>query len=150
MNTKPRGRELGLPFPGQTGPFNAITDVPGVLVGYCTRDGQTPDGKTIKTGVTAVLPRGYHPQPQPVWAGAAVFCYYGRFLSTVMKASKRCAARASNLPFLMPDQPSATAVGTSCDGSARRRRVGTHSSSIRRIGCEALVGGFEHRYGSLA
>ena len=44
-------------------------DLSGVLVGYATLDGQSPDGKTIKTGVTAVLPRGYHPQPQPVWAG---------------------------------------------------------------------------------
>lgn len=49
---KPRGRELGLPFPGQTGPFNALTDVPGVLVGYATLDGHAHDGKIIKTGVT--------------------------------------------------------------------------------------------------
>ena len=31
--SKPRGRDLGLPFPCETGPFNAITDVPGVEVG---------------------------------------------------------------------------------------------------------------------
>lgn len=67
MASKPRGRDLGLPFPGTTGPFNAITDVPGVLVGYSTLDGTAPNGKTIKTGVTALLPRGYHPEPQPVW-----------------------------------------------------------------------------------
>ena len=33
---KPRGRDLGLPFPGTPGPHNAITDVAGVEVGYAT------------------------------------------------------------------------------------------------------------------
>ncbi len=79
---KPRGRELGLPFPGQTGPFNAITDVPGVLVGYATLDGHAHDGKIIKTGVTAILPRGYHPQPQPVWAGIHRFNGNGEMTGT--------------------------------------------------------------------
>ena len=79
---KPRGRELGLPFPGQTGPFNAITDVPGVLVGYATLDGRAHDGKFIKTGVTAILPRGYDPQPQPVWAGSHRFNGNGEMTGT--------------------------------------------------------------------
>ena len=79
---KPRGRELGLPFPGQTGPFNAITDVPGVLVGFATLDGQSADGKTIKTGVTAILPRGYLPEPQPVWAGIHRFNGNGEMTGT--------------------------------------------------------------------
>ena len=34
--TRPRGRELGIPFPGTTGPLNAITDVPGIAVGHVT------------------------------------------------------------------------------------------------------------------
>ena len=34
--TRPRGRELGIPFPGTTGPLNTITDVPGVAVGHVT------------------------------------------------------------------------------------------------------------------
>ncbi len=80
--TKPRGRELGLPFSGQTGAFNAITDVPGVLVGYATLDGRSSDGKTIKTGVTAILPRGYHPEPQPVWAGFHRFNGNGEMTGT--------------------------------------------------------------------
>ena len=71
--TKPRGRELGLPFPGQTGVDNAITDVPGVEVGFCTRlegDGPLVHGKgPVRSGVTAVLPLGRLPEPQPVWAG---------------------------------------------------------------------------------
>jgi len=71
--TKPRGRDLGLPFPGETGQYNAITDVPGVEVGYCTRiEGDQPlvQGKgPVRSGVTAILPLGRQPEPQPVWAG---------------------------------------------------------------------------------
>ena len=70
---KLRGRELGLPFPGRTGEHNAITDIPGVEVGYCTRiEGEGPlvQGKgPVRSGVTAILPLGREPDPQPVWAG---------------------------------------------------------------------------------
>lgn len=59
---RPRARHLGLPFPGEPGPFNAITDVPGVEVGYQTliTDAATsPEGcATARTGVTVVLPLG--------------------------------------------------------------------------------------------
>ena len=58
---RPRGRELGIPFPGQTGPLNAITDVPGIAVGHVTLiegEGKLIPGKgPIRTGVTAILPR---------------------------------------------------------------------------------------------
>jgi len=55
--TKPRARNLGIPFEGATGQFNAITDVKGVEVGYTTLI--SGDGKTaIRTGVTAILPQG--------------------------------------------------------------------------------------------
>ena len=63
--TKPRARDLGLPFPGTPGPFNAITDVPGVEVGFCTL---TDPSRAMRTGVTAILPRP-GTTPQPVWAG---------------------------------------------------------------------------------
>ena len=63
---KPRARDLGLPFPGTPGPFNAITDVPGVRVGFCTL---TDPARRMRTGVTAVLPRPDSGTPQPVWAG---------------------------------------------------------------------------------
>lgn len=63
---RPRARDLGLPFPGTPGPFNAITDLPGVEVGFCTL---TDPALGMRTGVTAVLPRGKSPEPQPVWAG---------------------------------------------------------------------------------
>jgi len=57
-----RGRELGLPFAGSCGPHNAITDVPGVEVGTVTLikgDGPLIVGQgPVRTGVTAILPRG--------------------------------------------------------------------------------------------
>lgn len=58
---KPRARELGLAVPGRPGPNNAITDVPGVRVGYRTLDGVAANGKPIKTGVTAILPVAWSP-----------------------------------------------------------------------------------------
>src|SRR5690348_7408517 len=36
QTTRPRGRDLGIPFPGKTGPNNAITDVDGIAVGHVT------------------------------------------------------------------------------------------------------------------
>jgi len=57
-----RGRDLGIPFEGATGPANAITDVAGVEVGQVTRiegEGKRDVGKgPIRTGVTVVLPHG--------------------------------------------------------------------------------------------
>ena len=74
MNEKKiRGRQLGLPFEGETGEFNAITDVPGVLVGSKTLiSGSLPmiQGKgPIRTGITSILPKGFNKEPQPIWAG---------------------------------------------------------------------------------
>jgi len=60
--TKPRARDLGIPFEGTPGAFNAITDVKGVEVGYTTiieGQGKLVSGKgPIRTGVTAILPKG--------------------------------------------------------------------------------------------
>jgi D-aminopeptidase len=50
-----RARDLGIPLDGTPGPHNAITDVPGVTVGYSTLN---PGDGTACTGVTAILPRG--------------------------------------------------------------------------------------------
>lgn len=63
---RPRARALGLPLPGTPGPLNAITDVPGVTVGLTT----LIEGASIRTGVTAVLPRPAADLLNPVWAGA--------------------------------------------------------------------------------
>ncbi len=55
--TKPRARDLGVPFEGRHGANNAITDVKGVEVGYTTLN--TGEGeKAVRTGVTAILPQG--------------------------------------------------------------------------------------------
>jgi L-aminopeptidase/D-esterase-like protein len=60
--TKPRARDLGVPFDGTPGANNAITDVKGVEVGHTTLisgEGKLEVGKgPVRTGVTAVLPRG--------------------------------------------------------------------------------------------
>ncbi|RGE18974.1 P1 family peptidase [Leucobacter sp. wl10] len=57
LGTAPtRARDLGIPFEGEPGPWNAITDVPGLEVGYVTI---LEDGPAVaRTGVTAILPRG--------------------------------------------------------------------------------------------
>jgi D-aminopeptidase len=60
--TKPRARDLGIPFDGNPGPLNAITDVKGVEVGHTTLisgEGALKVGVgPVRTGVTAILPRG--------------------------------------------------------------------------------------------
>lgn len=61
---KPRARELGIPFEGTPGEFNAITDVKGVTVGYST----IIEGETARTGVTMIHPRGRE-EKTPVFAG---------------------------------------------------------------------------------
>ena len=55
--TKPRARDLGVPFDGMPGAVNAITDVKGVEVGYTTLNSGEGE-KAIRTGVTAILPQG--------------------------------------------------------------------------------------------
>src|SRR5262245_51613770 len=62
LQTKPRARDLGIPFEGTPGPLNAITDIKGVEVGHSTiisGEGTLKTGTgPVRTGVTAVLPRG--------------------------------------------------------------------------------------------
>jgi D-aminopeptidase len=62
---RPRARALGIPFAGRPGPWNAITDVPGVEVGYVT----LIEGDAVRTGVTALHPRGPAGTGDPVAAG---------------------------------------------------------------------------------
>jgi D-aminopeptidase len=60
--TEPRARDLGVPFDGTPGMFNAITDVKGVEVGHTTLISGSGALKIgvgpVRTGVTAILPRG--------------------------------------------------------------------------------------------
>jgi D-aminopeptidase len=62
---KPRFRSLGVALPGRQGPYNAITDVPGVAVGYTT----LISGENVRTGVTAILPRPPAAVARPCAAG---------------------------------------------------------------------------------
>lgn len=69
-----RARGIGIAFDGEPGPFNAITDVEGIEVGYATiirGDGALVVGKgPVRTGVTAILPRGREGAAVPCAAGA--------------------------------------------------------------------------------
>ena len=59
---KPRARDIGIPFDGTPGKYNAITDVAGVEVGHTTLvegNGKLEKGKgPVRTGVTAIFPAG--------------------------------------------------------------------------------------------
>jgi L-aminopeptidase/D-esterase-like protein len=70
---RPRARDLGVPFDGTPGPLNAVTDLEGVLVGHTTLiegNGKLVVGKgPVRTGVTAVLPRGADSIRHPSFAG---------------------------------------------------------------------------------
>jgi D-aminopeptidase len=70
---RPRARDLGVPFTGTPGAFNAITDVPGVEVGEVTlisgNGALQRDAGPVRTGVTAVLPRGKSAPLDAVFAG---------------------------------------------------------------------------------
>jgi len=65
---KPRARDLGIPFEGNTGKYNAITDVANVTVGYRT----IIEGASARTGVTIIHPRG-NTDHMPVYAGIHSF-----------------------------------------------------------------------------
>ena len=81
-----RARDLGIPFDGQCGPWNAITDVPGVEVGFCTvirgesTEDTTKDSDFARTGVTCIHPRGK--RRSSVFAGRAVLNGNGEMTGT--------------------------------------------------------------------
>lgn len=63
----PRARDLGVPFEGSPGPLNAITDVAGVTVGHVTLLQDLSASRKVRTGVTAILPRGRASITTPVF-----------------------------------------------------------------------------------
>lgn len=71
LSPKARARDLGIPLEGSPGLHNAITDVPGVEVGHTTLiagEGELVVGQgPVRTGVTAILPRGK--TYDPIFAG---------------------------------------------------------------------------------
>jgi D-aminopeptidase len=62
--SKPRARALGIPFEGEPGTLNSITDIEGIEVGYAT----LIEGTSVRTGVTIIHPRGKQDH-DPVFAG---------------------------------------------------------------------------------
>ena len=66
---EPRARDLGIPFEGTPGPLNALTDVAGITVGQVTLIEDLADAHKVRTGVTAILPRGKASAGTPVFAG---------------------------------------------------------------------------------
>ncbi|MEU9759872.1 P1 family peptidase [Streptomyces sp. NPDC047987] len=73
-----RAREAGIPLTGEPGRWNAITDVPGVEVGYVT----LVEGDDVRTGVTALLPRGRGGVGTPCAAGWHSFNGNGEMTGT--------------------------------------------------------------------
>lgn len=87
----PRARALGIPFDGEPGVLNAITDVAGVEVGHATiirGNGRLIIGSgPVRTGVTAIFPRGRKlAGTTPVYAGTFVFNGYGEMTGVAMIA----------------------------------------------------------------
>jgi D-aminopeptidase len=84
---RPRARALGIPFDGIPGEHNAITDVPGVEVGYATLiDGDGPlavGHGPVRTGVTAIHPRGRADPGTPCAAGFSSLNGNGEMTGTV-------------------------------------------------------------------
>lgn len=82
---KPRARDLGLPFDGETGPGNAITDIPGIAVGRHELRESTPRGGgrvAVRTGVTAIIPHADAGEPTCVFAGVHRFNGNGEMTGT--------------------------------------------------------------------
>src|SRR5207247_8423079 len=81
-----RARDLSIPFDGTPGKLNSITDVPGVEVGYVTLisgEGKLEVGKgPVRTGVTAIIPRGHESLNDPVYAGFFSFNGIGEMTGT--------------------------------------------------------------------
>lgn len=83
---EPRARDLGIPFDGTPGPLNAITDVGGVTVGHQTLIRDLPDGHAVRTGVTAIVPRGPDSKDANVYAGYTPFNGNGEMTGTIWVA----------------------------------------------------------------
>ena len=84
---KSRARGSGVPFDGKPGSYNAITDVAGVEVGYAT----LIEGSSVRTGVTAILPRGKQHITTPVFAGCHSLNGNGELTGTIwVEEAGRC------------------------------------------------------------
>jgi D-aminopeptidase len=76
-NSRPRARDLGLAFgPYDPGAKNAITDVPGVLVGQVTLS----EGDNVRTGVTAIFPHAGNLFQDKVAGAVFVYNAFGKLV----------------------------------------------------------------------
>jgi L-aminopeptidase/D-esterase-like protein len=90
-----RARALAIPLDGTPGPWNGITDVAGVEVGYTTLirgEGKLEVGHgPVRTGVTAILPRGREGADTPVFAGCHTLNGNGELTGTIwIEEAGRC------------------------------------------------------------
>lgn len=84
---KIRARGAGIPFKGQPGKYNSITDVEGVRVGYTT----LIEGSSIRTGVTGIFPRPINESATPVFSGCHSLNGNGELTGTLwMEEAGRC------------------------------------------------------------
>jgi L-aminopeptidase/D-esterase-like protein len=82
-----RARGAGIPFQGKPGENNSITDVRGVQVGYTT----LIEGDSIRTGVTAIVPRPVNEMSASVFAGCHSLNGNGELTGTIwMEEAGRC------------------------------------------------------------
>jgi D-aminopeptidase len=122
LDGRPRARGLGVPFDGACGTLNAITDVPGVEVGYRTLiEGEVAAGSVagegpVRTGVTAIFPRGLGAPLGRVWAGVSAFNGNGEMTGVGMAHHaavkwlvRQPAYSAADDPWLLP------VVAETCD-----------------------------------
>jgi D-aminopeptidase len=114
--TVSRARALGVPFDGCPGPLNAITDVTDVTVGYETLvhgSGPLVEGAgPVRTGVTAILPRGRDGVGEAVAAGTFSFNGNGEMTGTTWIEE----AGSFNMPILITNTHS---VGACHEGAIR-------------------------------
>jgi D-aminopeptidase len=74
-----RLRELGYAVGSYpTGKKNAIVDVEGVRVGHVTLNRDLPDGRAVRTGVTAILPHEGNVFQEKVWGACYVINGFGK------------------------------------------------------------------------
>src|SRR6476620_10427973 len=111
-DSRPRARGLGITLPGEPGPLNAITDVGGVEVGVTTVVGQGP----VRTGVTAILPRGRTGVGQPCAAGWFSLNGNGEMTGTTWIDE----AGSFNLPVVLSNTHAVGACHTGVVGWATR------------------------------
>jgi len=79
MIERKRLRDLGFKVGVyEPGPWNAITDVADVRVGHVTLHHDTPDGRAVRTGVTAILPHGGHLFREKVSGACQVINGFGK------------------------------------------------------------------------